>query len=607
MFQALRIRDFRLLWAAGLVSSLGSWLLVLAVPAHVFLVTKSITATGYTLAAAYAPLLLLGPVAGALTDRWDRRRVMIASDMFRVLVVTAMLAALSPGRYWIFYLTLAAESCGTVLFTPGVRALTPAVVGTGTALNSASALNALSNGVTRLAGGPLGGILLAVCGIRFLICADAVSYLVSGVLIALVSPPRRRGTAGRVTIVTDLLDGLRYLRSEPTVRALLPVTVIFLAANGSLTAVLIPFCVQHLGGSERTGFVLAALGAGFLVGAPALKVLLDRFPGRYLLGFTLAANAGGYLGLFSSSSLGTALPAAMVIGLFGSMCLVVPQTLVQRSVPGELLGRVSAVFLTGEAAATLVGAVAGPALVRVVQVTGLAVAASSLTLVAAALSVALIPPAPRKATPVVASPRGTKHVKLGHDSVVPCDKSCSVTDVALRGCVGVGGGGRGLQRAGHGDLVEGGIGRERLALAGRGEAAVLIEAAGRGIALGNPQVRGPGANAGTPVRYRSHEGFADAVAAGLRPYPHRDQLDDAGRFLVTAGQSRGLAAADFRHICEELGAAGNPAAPVRLGEGSLLRVGRPECLRRVQQGRKPDIPQGLPVFLVNLPHENHAT
>jgi predicted MFS family arabinose efflux permease len=83
----------------------------------------------------------------------------------------------------------------------------------------------------------------------------------------------------------------------------------------------------------------------------------------------------------------------MTIGLFGSMSLIVPQTLVQRSVPGELQGRISAVFITGEAVATLGGAVTGPALVRVVQVAGLAVTASSLTLVAAVLAVALLPAA----------------------------------------------------------------------------------------------------------------------------------------------------------------------------------------------------------------------
>ena len=82
MLRALLVRDFRLLWAAGLVSSLGSWLLVLAVPAHVFLVTRSLAASGLTMAAEYLPWLLLGPVAGVLADRWDRRRLMIAADVF---------------------------------------------------------------------------------------------------------------------------------------------------------------------------------------------------------------------------------------------------------------------------------------------------------------------------------------------------------------------------------------------------------------------------------------------------------------------------------------------------------------------------------------------
>jgi len=396
MLLALRIRDFRLLWAAGLVSSLGSWLLVLAVPAHVYAATKSITATGFTLAAEYLPMLLLGPAAGVLTDRWDRRRVLIAADLFRVIVVLAMLAALSPGHYWIFYVTLAAESSGTILFLPASSALTPVIVGTGATLNSASALNSLTGGVTRLAGGPLGGILLAFCGIRVLIWADAVSYLLSGLLIMTISSARPAGDTRAATtvrtVLADLRDGVGYLRDQPAVRGLLPVTVIFLTANASLSAILIPFGVQHLGGTKQTGFLIAALGAGFLLGAPMLKLLLDRVPSGYLLCGTLAGNAAGYLALFWSSSLSTALPAAVCIGLFGSMCLMVPQTLTQRLVASHMLGRVSAVFLTTGAAATLGGAVAGPALVKLVQVPGLAVFASSLTAVAALLAVMGLPP-----------------------------------------------------------------------------------------------------------------------------------------------------------------------------------------------------------------------
>jgi predicted MFS family arabinose efflux permease len=249
----------------------------------------------------------------------------------------------------------------------------------------------------RLIGGPLGGVLLAAYGIRTLICADVLSYLVSAAAMLMTS---RRASLGespdasqRTTIRAigrDLREGLRELRARPVAQALLPVTVIFLAANASLSAVLIPFGVQHLGGSRQTGVVFAALGIGFLLGAPALRALLDRFPTRYLLTASLAATALAYSLLFRSSSLATALPAAIAVGAFGSMSLVIPQTAVQRVVPGAVLGRVTAVFLTGEAAATLAGAVIGPILGQAVQYSGVAGAATLTTLVAAALAWTLL-------------------------------------------------------------------------------------------------------------------------------------------------------------------------------------------------------------------------
>src|SRR5258708_30747650 len=112
MLTALRIRDFRLLWIGSIVSDLGSWLLILAIPAHVFLATGSLRDTGLTLAAQYLPLLLLGPVAGVITDRWDRRRLMIRTNPFRAGAVAAMLLGTSPGRSWILYIALIAASSG---------------------------------------------------------------------------------------------------------------------------------------------------------------------------------------------------------------------------------------------------------------------------------------------------------------------------------------------------------------------------------------------------------------------------------------------------------------------------------------------------------------
>ena len=117
MLQALRIRDFRLLWAGSGISALGSWLLILAIPAHVFLVTGSLRDTGLTLAAQYLPGLVLGPVAGVFTDRWDRRRLMIATSAFRAGTVAVMLLGVSPGRFWVLYAALIAENAG-VLYGP---------------------------------------------------------------------------------------------------------------------------------------------------------------------------------------------------------------------------------------------------------------------------------------------------------------------------------------------------------------------------------------------------------------------------------------------------------------------------------------------------------
>ena len=396
MFQALRIPDFRLLWGGGLVSSLGSWLLVLAIPAHIFAVTGSLRDTGLALAAQYLPRLALGPVAGAVADRWDRRCLMIGADLFCAGAVAVMRAGTAPGRSWVLYAALAAESAGSVVYAPALQARLPAVVGTGPVLSSANSLASATGGIVRLAGGPLGGLLLAVCGIRWLICADAVSYLVGGAATFLTS--RSGGLSDRTTalrtVARDLTEGARVLCGQSVARALLPVAVIFATANASLSAVLIPFAIQRLGGSEHAGLLLSCLGAGFLAGAPVTRALLDRAQPRHLLAATLAASAGGYFLLFTSASLAAALPAAAAVAMSGSMTLAVQQTTLQRVIPGAALGRVSAVFLTADAAATLVGSVAGPFLAQAAHLTSAAAAASLATLLAAALAFRTVPPVP---------------------------------------------------------------------------------------------------------------------------------------------------------------------------------------------------------------------
>lgn len=394
MVEALRIRDFRLLWAGRFVSLLGSWLLTIAVPAHVLRLTGSLTATGLTLAAEYLPVLLLGPVAGVLSDRWDRRRVMLGTDVFRAVVVAAMLVVDSPGTVWVVYAALAAESAGTVLFRPAAQAHTPVVVGTGTALSSANALNAATDGTVRLIGAPLGAVLLLAFGFPVLIWADVASYLASAVAIFLTTR-RPVAAATRATVAqlrADLWHGLRTVGGHRTTRWLLVVWTVFALANGSLSALLIPLGVTELGGPREAGLVVSALGVGFLLGAPLIRALIDRVQPRHLYGGSLLVAAAGFLALFTAHHLGVALPAAVVIGVAGALAWAVPQTTLQRTLPNDVLGRVSAVFFSGEALATLAGAVAGPAIAGAAGLVTLAVLGCAVAAASAVLAVVLLPP-----------------------------------------------------------------------------------------------------------------------------------------------------------------------------------------------------------------------
>lgn len=383
------IRDFRLLWSGRAVSLLGSWLLVVAVPAHVHALTGSLLATGLTLAAEYLPALLLGPVAGVLTDRWDRRRVMITADLFRAGAVAFMLLG-TPAA---IYAAVIAESVGAVLFRPAAQAHVPAVVGVGKALTSANSWNAGVDGVVRLVAPPLGAALFAWAGFPALVLVDVASYLVSALAIGLTAP-RLSPVAAR----PGLRAGLRVLGESPMARALLPLTALFLGANAALTALLVPFGVQRLGGVTQIGLVVSALGVGFLLGAVAVRLLHGVQPRVVLCGAQLA-TAAGFAVLFGSRSLVIALPAAVAIGLFGSVTLITPQTALQTVAPNGFLGRISAVFLAAEALATLLGAVSGPLLAESVSLSfaaWLAVTVTALGAVSGAVTVPRVMLAPKR-------------------------------------------------------------------------------------------------------------------------------------------------------------------------------------------------------------------
>ncbi|MFI5691916.1 MFS transporter [Kribbella sp. NPDC051586] len=378
------MRDFRRLWFSGAVSGIGSWLLVVAIPFYVFALTGSAVATGLTLALEALPALTIGPWAGVLLDRWDLARAMWIADLAGAAAVGVILFA-DRDHVWLIYLAILLENTATTVFRPAARALIPAVVGTGSELAKANAINAVTSSAIRLAAPPLGALLLAGPGIKFVLVVDIVSYLLSAATIATVRT-RRHATTG---VPPRPFEGLRAVISHRALRGILIGQTVFLTANAGLTALLVPFTVGRLHAPGYVvGYLISGLGAGYLVGA-SLSTKAARLLGtREILTLTQFVTALAYFALFNAPSVPLAIAAAVLIGLPGSILLITVETTIQRSAPTAVLASVGALFFAADSLALLIGALAAPAMTLVLDlpltlnvIAATAVCAATLTLI----------------------------------------------------------------------------------------------------------------------------------------------------------------------------------------------------------------------------------
>ena len=184
----LRRRSFGLLWAGGLISETGDWLLLVGLPVWVLELTGSSLVTATVFLVGLLPSLLAGPVAGVLVDRWDRRRTLVAVSLAQAAFLLPLLAVHGRERLWVVYLVMAVESVLAQLNDPARNALLPTLVGEGE-LVGANGLIGLNGNLARLVGSPLGGVLVEVAGLPGLVLGDAFSFLAGAVLLALAWSP----------------------------------------------------------------------------------------------------------------------------------------------------------------------------------------------------------------------------------------------------------------------------------------------------------------------------------------------------------------------------------------------------------------------------------
>ncbi|MEP7199994.1 MAG: MFS transporter, partial [Chloroflexota bacterium] len=284
MFTVLRQRNFALLWFGQLISLIGDWVLFIALPFYIYELTGSTLATGAMFIAQLLPGLLLGSVAGVCADRWDRKRMMIAADVLRALVLLLLLVVRSTEWLWLIYLVAFAQSAIGQFFMPARSALIPQIVGEQELLQ-ANSLSAVSDSLTRLIGPSLGGLLFAWFGLASVVFVDAASFAVSALLIALVVVPARhigvtaaaQSAATWARVWRDWRDGLRVIRRERLLVGLFVVMGLFSVADAIFTTLLVGFAKDIMRiGTQQLGVMMALQGVGGLLGGLVLTRVGQR-------------------------------------------------------------------------------------------------------------------------------------------------------------------------------------------------------------------------------------------------------------------------------------------------------------------------------------------
>lgn len=346
MLRVLRHRDFGLLWLGQAVSLVGDGIYLVAIAWLVLDISNEPSALALVGLAWTFPMVVALLIAGVLSDRLERRRLMIAGDLLRCAAIgaIAVLALAGTAELWHVVVLVVIYGIGEALFQPAFGAIVPDIVPRDELLQANAVRELMEPLGLRFAGPALGGLLIALFDVGVAFVVDAATFAISAVAIGLMSrqPPARKE---RGSMRRDLAEGFTYVRAHAWLWATLAGAALFLLFTYGPMEVLLPYIIKNeLGGDAATfGTVLAVGGLGSIAAAVILS--LTGLPRRHV---TFMWSAWG---VATGLDIGLALAGASwqmcVLAFFSfglaTTGLLVWSMLMYTLVPAEMLGRVTSV------------------------------------------------------------------------------------------------------------------------------------------------------------------------------------------------------------------------------------------------------------------------
>jgi MFS family permease len=345
MLRPLKTRDFALLWTGLTVSLIGDGMFFVALPLQVFKLSDSASVYSLILLAWTIPLVLLLIPAGVLSDRFDRRRLLMLSNTLQgiAIAVLGLLSLTSSIELWHIAVGVVVYGGAEALFGPAFGAIVPDIV-PHDQLVEANALDNFSRPFSlRVAGPAIGGLIVAVFGIGQAFLIDAVTFGLANIFLFMMQPRIAHREEGEVIHLSDAREGFAFVRAHRWLwGALLSSAFGLLVFYGPWQA-LVPHLVTHkLGGSESDfGLVLAIGGLGAL--SASVFIGQRNLPRRSLRTMYTVMAAGTLMltGFGLSSRLWQVVIASFFLQALFTTGIIIWNTTMHREVPGDILGRVS--------------------------------------------------------------------------------------------------------------------------------------------------------------------------------------------------------------------------------------------------------------------------